>query len=432
MAHLINEGNFLLVARRRAFLAFCVVGGGISTLSGIKFFIEEYENQRYYAAYTMISPLFYLIAPVLNWRGIKLVHIQNIMIGYSFIFAFITIYLGGGLLTHAPFMLIAVTMISSMMLPSASAIFFTVVSIITLFSAHIWGLNNNNEMTVFLDKVNYNSLSAWMLIGFLLIVFLCIAPTIFFMKEMKNATIKLQEAIRLGEHANNAKTEFLARMSHELRTPMNAILGVTQLMEKNVNNNNEIIYFDIINKSGINLLNLIDNILDYSQMTFGKMNVNYCKFDLKNSINEVIILLMNSAVEKNIEIKCNIDHRVENLIYSDKIKLQQILINLIGNSIKFTEFGLVSLDVLPLKKPDGIEFLVRDTGIGISEEKKELIFNMFTQADTTTTRAYDGAGLGLSITKGLVELLGGEIELKSEVGVGTEVRVFLPVNNHLN
>ena len=237
-----------------------------------------------------------------------------------------------------------------------------------------------------------------------------------------------QQAEQLAQ-STKYKSEFLANMSHELRTPLNSILLLSRLMAENQEQNlskDQIEYARVIQSSGNGLLSLIDEILDLSKIESGKMQLDYQTASIKQILFDMESMFGPMAREKNIELKISIGVDVPESIETDTLRLQQILRNLLSNAIKFTEQGYVQLSVEPDPGTDYISFIVHDTGIGIPLEKQALIFDAFQQADGSTRRKYGGTGLGLSISRELVKLLGGEIQLKSELNEGSEFSITIP------
>ena len=229
--------------------------------------------------------------------------------------------------------------------------------------------------------------------------------------------------------ANRAKSNFLANMSHELRTPMNAIIGFSQVLSEENLKQEHLSYIKTITENSKNLRHLIDDILDYSKIEAGKMEIHQCECRVGDLLEEIESMLRPSTVKKNIAfeiLQCDFTPQV---IRTDPLRLRQCLINLISNAIKFTETGHVYVNVSLLKYQENayIQFDVEDTGIGIAKEKISVIFNSFTQVDATTTRKYGGTGLGLSITQKLVELLNGEISVVSTEGRGSVFTIKIPV-----
>jgi CheY-like chemotaxis protein len=224
------------------------------------------------------------------------------------------------------------------------------------------------------------------------------------------------------------KENFLANMSHEIRTPLNAVLGFTNILQKTKLDNEQREYVDIIQTSGDNLLSIVNDILDLSKIEAGMMRIEEAPFRVSDIISTVETMLKPKAEEKNLKLIVNLDSDIPEMVSGDAVRLTQILVNLVSNSIKFTEEGGVYLRVTMLKNENGaakLEFLVRDTGIGIPSEKQSTIFDRFEQAEAETTRRFGGTGLGLSIVKNLVDLQKGTISLFSQNGNGSSFTVEL-------
>ena len=240
--------------------------------------------------------------------------------------------------------------------------------------------------------------------------------------ERKEAEARVVRAMEKAEAATRAKGDFLANMSHEIRTPMSGVIGMADLLIGTDLDDIQIDYVETIRSSGEALLTVINDILDLSKIESGKMTLELVPFDLRTLMEEVAELLSPSARQKGLRLSCRVDAGVTRQVLGDASRIRQVLTNLVGNAVRFTERGEVTLEVQPVREANGharLRIAVSDTGIGIARGDHDRVFESFTQVEGGSTRKYGGTGLGLTICRRLVDLMGGTIGLESELGTGS-------------
>ncbi len=421
------DGDYLDAARKRCLLVVSIAVAIIGSMAGWRDFDASFTAYPVQTLIAITVPLVFLICPILIALTRRVRGVAWFFLGFSFVGLVAMSFIAGGVFSHSSLFLLTWAVMATLFLGWKEGVGAAVIVFCTYLA--LFFMRGMIAPSLYVTSIDV--LSHWLVVGLSMTLVMLITGAAIFQREMEHAAIKLCEARTEAESANRAKSDFLAMMSHEIRTPMNGVLGMAEMLEDTELTDQQRLYAQTITSSGASLMTIINDILDLSKIEAGHISLTNQPFALRGFIEQISMLFKLRANQQQIDLIIELDENLPSHVSGDVGRIRQILINLIGNALKFTEKGHIKLKVSGATTAGEVDlcFIVEDTGIGVPEDKLDDIFRKFEQVEGSTTRRFDGAGLGLAISRQLAHSMGGDITAQSVCGEGCTFtfKVTLPV-----
>lgn len=421
------DSNYLDAARRRCLVILSIAAAFTGLISGLRNFEASFAMYPLQTAIAIIIPLIFLTCPLLiartnNFRAIAIFYLTLAFVGMLMV-----PLMAGGMFSRATFFMLPWVVLVTLFLGWKEGI----VAAVIVFTAYVALHLMHAAILPSVYDISADMISQWLLIGLSLTLLMLTVGAAIFQREMERAAVKLSEARVEADKANRAKSEFLAKMSHEIRTPMNGVLGMAEMLETTALTDQQKLYARTISASGQSLLTIINDILDLSKIEAGHISLESKPFALERFFEDIAALFLAQVERKGVAFVVDCEPSLPDAVCGDAGRIRQIVINLVGNALKFTDAGHIKIDVSGETRDDhvNLQIAVEDTGIGIPADKLEDVFDKFEQVESLTTRRFDGAGLGLAISRQLANAMGGALNVQSVYGEGCRftLAVTLPI-----
>jgi signal transduction histidine kinase len=416
-----HDGDVLRTTRERLLAALSTCLGILAiTTAAISYadMVDEFPLQTYVG---LFGPVLFLIAPVALHLTGRIQLISGIVLTLVYVLIMLPAITIGGAANPVILYLTGVPILTTFLVNARAGIFSAAVVITSVVALYLLG----GALPGLPDGFNQARAAHWNAITLTVLITAISAFVVIFQSEMQKANRRLETARQAANAGNAAKSQFLANMSHEIRTPMNGILGMAALLRNSDLNETQTSQVEIIERSSEMLLALLNDVLDMSKIESGELSIEHVPFSLRRVVDNARDLHGLLADAKGLKLHIDLPRDLDATFVGDPLRLSQVLNNLLSNAIKFTSEGEVELSVRA--KRGHIVFAVRDSGIGIAPDQAERLFLPFTQADSSTTRKYGGSGLGLTISRRLCRLMGGDLTLSSSPGRGALFEARLPL-----